>query len=427
MSPGALFALAAALLLAPVGAAGAQELRGRLVGTVTGPTGEALPGVTVTAASAALIRDRAVVTGSQGGYAFPALPTGDYTLTFSLDQFRTTVREDLRVVLNTTLTVDASLELGGVDETITVSAAAPLVDVRTTTTAVNFTEELLEDVPNARDIWAAMAQAPGFQMEAYDVGGSHTGTQTGYQAFGFGDQHRTLLEGINVTEGTSANAGYFDYGSLEDFQLGGAGNMGETHGLGAFLNLTTKSGGDQVAGDVYADFLNDRTVADNVPGALRDGGGTSGPYRAPPGGLRAGNPLTLQGDGNVGIGGPIRRGRTWFFAGYRLNHQEELVVGHADPSTTQLENWTAKVTHQFNDASQLVGFFNRRVKLQPERGLGGDRSLETAWYQRSVNMPMKLEYRNALGSRTFLNLQASHWINRFPLYPTQSRSSDVQG
>ncbi|MDE2691876.1 MAG: TonB-dependent receptor [Acidobacteriota bacterium] len=415
------------MLLAFADGAGAQELRGRLVGTVTDATGAVLRGVTVTASSAALIRQREVVTGTQGGYAFPALPTGDYTLIFSRSDFQTTVRDNLRVLLNTTLTVDATLEVGAVDETITVSAAAPLVDVRTTTTAVNFTKELLEDVPNARDIWAAMAQAPGFQMEAYDVGGSHTGTQTGYQAFGFGDQHRTLLEGINVTEGTSANAGYFDYGSLEDFQLGGAGNMGETHGLGAFLNLTTKSGGDRFAGDVYVDFLDDGSVADNVPDALREGGGTLGRYRAPPGGLRAGNPLTLQGDRNMGIGGPLRRGRTWFYAGYRLNHQEELTIGHPNPSTTQLENWTAKVTHQFNDGSQLVGFFNHRTKLQPERGLGGDRSLDTAWFQQSVNMPMKLEYRNPLTNRMFLNLQASHWINRWPLYPTQTRSSSVEG
>ena len=396
------------------------------MGALTDATGAVLPGVIVTASSAALIRDRVAVTGSQGGYVFPALPTGDYAVTFSLPGFRAVVRDNLRVTLNTTLTVNATLEIGSVEETITIEAA-PVVDVRTTTTAVNFTEELLEDVPNSRDIWAAMAQAPGFQMEAYDVGGSHTGTQTGFQAFGFGDQHRTLLEGINVTEGTSANAGYFDYGSLEDFQLGGAGNMGETHGLGAFLNLTVKSGGDRFSGDVYADFLNDGTVADNVPEALRAGGGTVGPYRAPPGGLRAGNPVTLQGDVNVGVGGPIRPGKAWFYGGYRLNHQEELTIGSPDPATTQLGNWTAKVTHQLTESSQLVGFFNRRIKLQAERGLGTDRPLEAAWYQRSVNVPMKAEYRNAVGNRTFVNAQVAHWSNRFPLYPTQTRSSSVEG
>ena len=68
-----------------------------------------------------------------------------------------------------------------------------------------------------------MAQAPGIQMTSYDVGGSRTGTQTGFLSYGFGDQNQTKLEGIDTTEGTGANAGYFDFGSFEEFQVGGAG------------------------------------------------------------------------------------------------------------------------------------------------------------------------------------------------------------
>ncbi len=59
-----------------------------------------------------------------------------------------------------------------------------------------------------------MAQAPGIQMTSYDVGGSRTGTQTGFLTYGFGDQNQTKLEGIDTTEGTGANAGYFDFGSV---------------------------------------------------------------------------------------------------------------------------------------------------------------------------------------------------------------------
>ena len=82
------------------------------------------------------------------------------------------MRDDLRMTLNTTLSADASLEIGGVEETVIIAGSpVPGGDVTTTITAVNPTrEELLEDVPNARDIRVAMAQAPGFQMEAYDVG-----------------------------------------------------------------------------------------------------------------------------------------------------------------------------------------------------------------------------------------------------------------
>ena len=407
--------------------AGAQELRGRLVGTVSDATGAVLPGVSVTASSPALIQDQTVVTGGQGTYAFPALPTGVYSVTFSLSGFGSVVRENIQMTLNTTLTVNATLEVGTLEEVITITGEAPVVDVKTTATGVNFTEELLEDIPNARDIWAAMAQAPGFQMEGYDVGGSHTGTQTGFQAFGFGDQHRTLLEGINVTETTSGNAGYFDYGSFEDFQLGGSGNMGETHGLGAFFNLTVKSGGDRFNGDIYVDFENESTVGDNVPDALRSRGGTAGPYKAGGDGLEAGNPITLQSDINIGIGGPIYPGKAWFYGGYRLNHQEKLTIGNPDPATTQLGNWTAKATYQLTDSSQMIGFFNRRTKLQKERGLGGGRPLDTAWFQSSVNKPMKIEYTNVLTDKIFLNLQLSHWINQFPLYPTQTQSESVEG
>ena len=407
--------------------AAAQELRGRIVGTAMDTTGAVLPGVTVTASSPAMIQDQVVVTGGQGTYVFPALPTGVYSVSFSLGGFSTVVRENIQMTLNTTLTVNATLEVGGLEETITITGEAPVVDVKTTATGVNFTEELLEDIPNARDIWAAMAQAPGFQMEGYDVGGSHTGTQTGFQAFGFGDQHRTLLEGINVTETTSGNAGYFDYGSFEDFQLGGSGNMGETHGLGAFFNLTVKSGGDRFNGDIYVDFENDSTVGDNVPDALRTGGGTQGPYKAGGDGLEAGNPITLQSDINIGIGGPLYPGKAWFYAGYRLNHQEKLTIGNPDPATTQLGNWTAKATYQLTESSQLIGFFNRRTKLQAERNLGPSVPLDAAWYQSSVNKPMKFEYTNVLTDKLFLNVQLSHWINQFPLFPTATKSESVEG
>src|SRR2546427_804090 len=144
------------------------------------------------------------------------------------------------LVFGLALTTDAQ-ELRG-----RITGDSPTVDVKSTTVGTNFTKELLQDIPNARDVWAAMAQAPGFQMTGYDVGGSHTGTQTGYQTYGVGDQNKTLLEGINVTEGTGGNAGYFDFGSFEEFQLGGAGNMGEQAGPRALLNITVKAGGERL-------------------------------------------------------------------------------------------------------------------------------------------------------------------------------------
>jgi hypothetical protein len=217
--------------------AAAQEMRGRITGIVSDNTGAVLPGVAVTVAGPALIQPQTTTTNAEGSYRYPALPPGVYALTFELSGFQTVRREDIRLPLNTTITADVALQIATLAETVTITGQSPVVDIKTTTIGTNFTKELLQDIPNARDLWAAMAQAPGFQMTSYDVGGSRTGTQTGYQTYGVSGQNKTLLEGINVTEGTDSNAGYFDFGSFEEMQLGGSGNMGEQSGLGAFINI----------------------------------------------------------------------------------------------------------------------------------------------------------------------------------------------
>ncbi|HUE88122.1 MAG TPA: carboxypeptidase-like regulatory domain-containing protein, partial [Vicinamibacterales bacterium] len=215
-------------LLVAAAPTSAQDFRGRINGTVTDNTGAVLPGVTVTATSPALIQPQVQVTGIDGSYRFLALPPGVYDVMYELAGFQGVKREGIRVVINQTLTLDQQLQVATLQETVTVTGESPIVDTSTTTLATNFTKELLTEIPNARDVWAAMAQAPGLQMTAYDVGGSRTGTQTGYITYGFSGQNQTRLEGIDTTEGTSANAGYFDFGSFEEFQVGGAGTDAST-------------------------------------------------------------------------------------------------------------------------------------------------------------------------------------------------------
>ena len=61
---------------------------------------------------------------------------------------------------------------------------------------------MLKDIPNSRDIWTVIGQAPGFMVTSFDVGGSRAGTQTGYSAFGYSGQVRVQVDGVNTTEGT---------------------------------------------------------------------------------------------------------------------------------------------------------------------------------------------------------------------------------
>jgi len=117
-----------------------------------------------------LIQSQVQVTISEGDFRFIALPPGVYELTYELAGFQSVKREGVRVVINQTLTVDQQLNVATLQETVTVTGASPVVDSSTTQVGTNFTKELLTEIPNARDIWAAMAQAPGIQMSSYDVG-----------------------------------------------------------------------------------------------------------------------------------------------------------------------------------------------------------------------------------------------------------------
>lgn len=409
-------------LLAASAPAAAQDFRGRINGTVTDNTGAVLPGVTVTATSPALIQAQVQVTGSDGTYRFLALPPGTYDVGFELAGFQNTKREGVRVVINQTLTVDQQLNVATLQETVTVTGASPIVDTSTTTMGTNFTKELLTEIPNARDIWAAMAQAPGIQMVNYDVGGSNTGTQAGFRTYGFDTQNQTRMEGIDTTEGTAANAGYFDFGSFEEFQVGGAGADASAFAGGAVLSISVKSGGDRFSGNWYSDFLNEDMVAEtNVPDYLRtantpneDGYFTRNP-------LRRGNPTKKQYDINFNVGGPIVKQKAWFFTSWRLNDKYTYILGMGDTTErSKLSNkYTFKGTFQLGKNNQIIAFLNKREKLQDKRNISLTTPLSAAYYQESRNYPWKVEGTRVMGSRAFLDVMYANWYNFFPLRPVR--------
>jgi hypothetical protein len=326
------------------------------------------------------------------------------------------------VVINQTLTVDQQLQVATLQETVTVTGASPIVDTSTTQLGTNFTKELLTEIPNARDIWAAMAQAPGIQMTNYDVGGSNTGNQSGFRSYGFDTQNQTRMEGIDTTEGTAANAGYFDFGSFEEFQVGGAGADASAFAGGAVLSISVKSGGDRFSGNFYYDYLNEDTIAEtNVPDYLQTANtpNEDGFFTRTP--LSRGNPVQEQYDLNFNVGGPIWKQKAWFFYSYRLNDQYTYILGLDDQvQRSKLTNpYTLKGTFQIGRNNQIIGFFNKREKLQNKRDVSLTTPLSAAYYQSSRNYPMKAQWTSVLSSRMFLDVMAAQWYNFFPLRPSE--------
>src|SRR5919109_3246726 len=164
--------------------ASAQIGQGTLTGVITDPQGAVLPGVTVTATSPSLIGSRTTTTEGDGRFRLPQLPSGVYKLRFDLSGFSSLERENIQVVLGQTITVDTQLRVAALAETVTVSAESPVVDVTTTRVGTSLKGDELTAIPNATDVWAALAESPGVRMSGFDVGGSHKSQQTAYEVFG---------------------------------------------------------------------------------------------------------------------------------------------------------------------------------------------------------------------------------------------------
>ncbi|MPZ17328.1 MAG: hypothetical protein GEV06_05370 [Luteitalea sp.] len=143
-------------------------------GIVKDDTDATLPGVTVTLSSPALQVGQTVgVTDESGSYRFGDLPAGIYRLTFELTGFNTIIRDELRITIGFTARVDATMGVGQLQESVMVSGQSPVVDLSSTGSSANFTEEALETIPRGRDLQAVVEMAPGVsRAESPDVGGS---------------------------------------------------------------------------------------------------------------------------------------------------------------------------------------------------------------------------------------------------------------
>src|SRR2546428_2684973 len=153
-------------------AAWAQQAGG-IAGVVKDTSGGALPGVTVEAASPALIeKTRTVVTDGEGRYNIVDLRLGAYTVTFTLLGFSTFKREGIELKAGFTATVNADLQVGSLEETITVTGAAPLVDTQNVRQQTVVSSKLLAALPSSTASIANLITLTVGMTGTLDVGGS---------------------------------------------------------------------------------------------------------------------------------------------------------------------------------------------------------------------------------------------------------------
>src|ERR1041384_820949 len=182
-----------------------------ITGVVRDSSGGVLPGVTVEAASPALIEQvRSVVTDAQGLYRIPDLRPGPYTVTFTLPGFTTVKRTGIELRAEFTATVDVELQLGNVSETITVSGEAPLVDTRNARAQTQYASETLEALPGNGRLSTLISVLPGAVLN--NEGDRSSGalsdrSQTRFAIHG-APNAQPVIDGMN-TEMAASNTGVF--------------------------------------------------------------------------------------------------------------------------------------------------------------------------------------------------------------------------
>ena len=399
---------------------GGASSTGTIQGRVTDAQGAVLPGVTVTATSPALIQPQTTVTSETGNYRFPAVPPGEFELTYELAGFNTLKRSGISITLGFTANVNVELALATLQETVTVSGASPVIDTSATRIQQNFKLDQLQSIPNGRDMWALLAVTPSVQMARIDVGGNRAGTQTGYTAYGMSGQVRVLIEGINTTEGTGGAGFYFDYASLEEAFLGTSGQSAEMPNPGVQSQFIARSGSNQFQGEYHLDWYNSKLQGSNIPDSYTQPTAfNNSPIR------EHSNEIDRYYDHDINVGGPIRKDKAWIFGTYREQFNAVQQPSFLFPGTfnTKLWNPVVKGTYQMNQKNKLIGYFQWGQKEQPNRLPFASytyASPEQTFKQDSGSWVYKGEWNGTISDKLYLEARYGDFGYYFPLITNSS-------
>ena len=286
-----------------------------LTGTVKDDSGAVLPGVTVEAASPALIeKTRDAVTDGSGQYRIVDLAPGTYSLTFTLPGFSTVRREGLTLAGSATLTIPVTMKVGGVQETITVSGETPVVDVQSTKRELVLDNQVIQQIPATRAAGALLNAVPGIQVS--DAGLSLSPTMTSFNAHSstinagsVGGEGRYAINGFPLTAARSGGFSSYVYDTVnaEEIAISVGGGMGEQDIGGPLMNIIPKSGGNNFSGNAFLNTAGKWSKGDNLTSDIT---ALNPNIKGAPGIINAY-------DWSGALGGPIKKDRLWFFGGYR--------------------------------------------------------------------------------------------------------------
>jgi outer membrane receptor protein involved in Fe transport len=385
------------LSLGTTSALGQARQESTIVGTVKDSTGAVLPGVSVTVVSPDLVGGAVlVVTDPEGKYRVGQLKTGLYELTFELTGFRTVVYSDYRVPYAQTLTQNVTMEIASVAETVTVIGESPVVDVTSSASSTNLTDEILQNVPIGRFQPDVINLAPGVNNDV---------------AFGGTDSSNALLmDGVDVSDPDGGSPwSFFNYNWIGETQivaLGSNAEYGEFTGIAA--NSVVRSGGNNFSGLLEYWTTRGNWIGDNtgsLPPELRED------FEP--------NQYDAWWDLSAQIGGPILRDRLFFFTGFQYYKQKFRPAGFTGGWRTEdSPRFITKINWAVNDNMKLEGFLEKDKYDVKGRGAGPFRPPETTVIEPSPETNWNIRFSWVIDENTLFDIRNGGYSGYFPLWPT---------
>src|SRR5580765_8609803 len=330
---------AALLVLLCARAADAQAVKGGLVGNISDPSGFALPGVTVTITEVNTNIVYSAVTNESGNYVFTNLKDGKYRVAGELSGFKRVIRDGVEVPVNATVRVDLKMEVGTIEESVTVVGSTPLLQTDRADTSRIIESIHLAEVPLGfnRNFQGMMITVPGaLRMQrphsdffnAQDSLSSNVNGQSrlanNVQIEGIDDNHRTgllttlipsadTIETVNVTT------------TVYDAEFGRAG--------GAITNVTLKSGTNQLKGSLFAFGNNESTTANGY--------------------FSHTDPPTDYLQTGFTLGGPIEKNRLFYFGDYQhtTDHAGRTQRATIPPAAFRTGDFSSAATRIYDPAT----------------------------------------------------------------------------
>ena len=380
--------------------AAAQRGVAEIAGVVEDGTGGVLPGVTVEVTSPGLIEGvRTVVTEANGAYRVVNLGPGIYTATFSLSGFSTVQREGIELTANFTATIGVVMSVGELSETVVVTGATPVVDIRNVIQQVVLTRQVIEAIPTGKyfnnygTLMPGMSTYSGVSNTTQDVGGT-LGSIAGFMTIhgsAWNDQ-QFKVDGMSVNSLDNSGTGHYIPTDVivEEFNFVTGAKPAEWETGGVQVNIVPKAGSNIHSGSFYSSFANESTQAENLDDELIGAG------------LAVSNQLVRQYDFAPSLGGPIARDKLWFYSGGRYYLNDRLAGGiffNKDPKALVYEpdtsrpgvkdnitdDYSIRLTWQAAEKHKLSAFYNYNHICDCHRNISPQTAPEASFFLNFYN------------------------------------------